>query len=44
LPKVTIYAGKQVDAVVHSFERFIRSGAKTQVFIVRVRANLSHAM
>jgi Cu(I)/Ag(I) efflux system membrane fusion protein len=33
--EVTIYAGKQVDAVVIPSEAVIRSGAKTQVFIVR---------
>ena len=33
--EVTIYAGKQVDAVVIPSEAIIRSGAKTQVFIVR---------
>jgi membrane fusion protein, copper/silver efflux system len=33
--EVTIYAGKQVDAVVIPTEAVIRSGAKTQVFIVR---------
>jgi Cu(I)/Ag(I) efflux system membrane fusion protein len=33
--EVTIYAGKQVDAVVIPAEAVIRSGAKTQVFIVR---------
>jgi Cu(I)/Ag(I) efflux system membrane fusion protein len=32
---VTIYAGKQVDAVVIPSEAVIRSGAKSQVFIVR---------
>ena len=33
--EVTIHAGKQVDAVVIPSEAIIRSGAKTQVFIVR---------
>jgi Cu(I)/Ag(I) efflux system membrane fusion protein len=33
--EVTIYAGKQVDAVVIPSEAVIRSGAKNQVFIVR---------
>ncbi len=33
--EVTIYAGKQVDAVVIPSEAVIRSGAKTQVFVVR---------
>ncbi len=33
--EVTIYAGKQVDAVVIPSEAVIRSGAKSQVFIVR---------
>lgn len=33
--EVTIYAGKQVDAVVIPSEAVVRSGAKTQVFIVR---------
>jgi len=33
--EVTIYAGKQVDAVVIPAEAVIRSGAKNQVFIVR---------
>ncbi len=33
--EVTIYAGKQVDAVVIPTEAVIRSGAKTQVLIVR---------
>jgi Cu(I)/Ag(I) efflux system membrane fusion protein len=33
--EVTIYAGKQVDAVVIPSEAVIRSGANTQVFIVR---------
>lgn len=33
--EVTIYAGKQVDAVVIPAEAVIRSGAKTQVLIVR---------
>ncbi|MDD5410365.1 MAG: efflux RND transporter periplasmic adaptor subunit [Methylobacter sp.] len=33
--EVTIYAGKQVDSVVIPSEAVIRSGAKTQVFIVR---------
>ncbi|MDD5322199.1 MAG: efflux RND transporter periplasmic adaptor subunit [Methylococcales bacterium] len=33
--QVTIYAGKQVNAVVIPSEAVIRSGAKTQVFIVR---------
>jgi Cu(I)/Ag(I) efflux system membrane fusion protein len=32
---VTIYAGKQVDAVVIPSEAVIRSGAKSQVFVVR---------
>ncbi len=32
---VTIYAGKQIDAVVIPSEAVIRSGAKTQVFVVR---------
>jgi len=32
---VTIYAGKQADAVVIPSEAVIRSGAKTQVFVVR---------
>jgi Cu(I)/Ag(I) efflux system membrane fusion protein len=33
--EVTIYAGKQVDAVVIPAEAVVRSGAKTQVFIAR---------
>jgi Cu(I)/Ag(I) efflux system membrane fusion protein len=33
--EVTIYAGKQVDAVVIPSEAVIRSGAKNQVFVVR---------
>lgn len=33
--EVTIYAGKQVDAVVIPAEAVIRSGAKTQVLVVR---------
>jgi Cu(I)/Ag(I) efflux system membrane fusion protein len=33
--EVTIYAGKQVDAVVIPAEAIIRSGAKNQVFVVR---------
>jgi Cu(I)/Ag(I) efflux system membrane fusion protein len=33
--EVTIYAGKQVDAVVIPSEAVIRSGAKAQVFVVR---------
>jgi len=33
--EVTIYAGKQVDAVVIPAEAVIRSGAKNQVFVVR---------
>ncbi|HEY8160311.1 MAG TPA: efflux RND transporter periplasmic adaptor subunit [Methylobacter sp.] len=33
--EVTIYAGKQVDAVVIPSEAVIRSGAKPQVFVVR---------
>ncbi len=33
--EVTIYAGKQVDAVVIPSEAVIRSGAKTQVLVVR---------
>lgn len=33
--EVTIYAGKQVDAVVIPAEAVVRSGAKTQVFVVR---------
>jgi Cu(I)/Ag(I) efflux system membrane fusion protein len=33
--EVTIYAGKQVDAVVIPLEAVVRSGAKNQVFVVR---------
>ncbi len=33
--EVTIYADKQVDAVVIPIEAIVRSGAKTQVFVVR---------
>ncbi len=33
--EVTIYAGKQIDAVVIPSEAVIRSGAKNQVFVVR---------
>ncbi len=33
--EVTIYAGKQVDAVVIPLEAVVRSGAKEQVFVVR---------
>lgn len=33
--EVTIYAGKQADAVVIPLEAVVRSGAKTQVFVVR---------
>jgi Cu(I)/Ag(I) efflux system membrane fusion protein len=35
--EVTIYAGKQVDAVVIPVEAVVRSGAKTQVFVVRAQ-------
>jgi Cu(I)/Ag(I) efflux system membrane fusion protein len=33
--QITIYAGKQVDALVIPSEAVIRSGAKSQVFVVR---------